>query len=410
MTSELSFSSPDALRSPAPWEDWAAWTAWGVLFATMSIFILAGSDHTVVTTYREAATQWMAGGDLYNDTGHGFLYLPIAAVLFAPFAWLPPVASEIAWRLVAIGGFAFGVYRLCSIAEVRQKATTFALLTFASLPPALACARNGQSTLIMAGLMMIACVDLAEQRRNRAVICASFAVALKPLAVVLLLLVPFLDRRMAARVVLGVVAVLCLPFLMQRPSYVLDQYVKCGQMFRASSHCGMIELWAQPFSVLGLLGVSVSESTQTMLRAGAGLGALGLAWAARRRCAPARAAEYLLAISALYILLFNPRTENNTYAMLGPVIGLSLAAALASASKNRGEVIFLTTLMVLLAAGDAVIRIFAAEGEHVWLTPSVATIFSFYLLHRLFFRERDRVAMPTAEPERYREVYSSRAA
>jgi alpha-1,2-mannosyltransferase len=376
----------------------------------MSVLILAGSDHTVVTTYREAATQWMAGRDLYNDTGHGFLYLPIAAVLFAPFSWLPPVAGEIAWRLVAIGGFAFGVYRLCSIAEVPQKATTFALLTAASLPPALACARNGQSTLIMAGLMMIACVDLAERRRNRAVLCASLAVALKPLAVVLLLLFPFLDRRIGARVVLGLGTVLCLPFLMQRPSYVLDQYVKCGQMFRASSHCGVIELWAQPFSVLGLLGVSVAESTQTVLRAGAGLGALALTWAARRRCVPPRAAEYLLAISVLYILLFNPRTENNTYAMLGPVIGLALAAALASKLSNRGEIIFLATLLVLLAAGDAVIRIFAAEGEHVWLSPSVATVFSIYLMYRLFFRERERMAKPTADPECYREVYHSRAA
>jgi alpha-1,2-mannosyltransferase len=398
------------MRIPAQWGDRAAWTAWGILFVTMSVLILAGSDHTVVTTYREAANQWMAGADLYNDTGHGFLYLPIAAALFAPFAWLPAVAGEIAWRLVAIGGFAFGVYRLCNIARVRQKVGTFALLTFASLPPALACARNGQSTLIMAGLMMIACVDLAEGRRNRAVLWASLAVALKPLAVVLLLLLPFLDRRLAARAALGLVAVLCLPFLLQSPSYVLDQYVKCGQMFRASSHCGMIELWAQPFSVLGLLGIGVSESTQTAIRAGAGFGALALTWAARRRSAPARAAEYLLAISVLYILLFNPRTENNTYAMLGPLIGLSLAAALASVPKHRGEVIFLTTLMVLLAAGDAVIRIFAPEGEHVWLTPSVATIFSIYLMHQLFFREQDRAAMPTAEPEYDREVYRSRAA
>jgi alpha-1,2-mannosyltransferase len=373
--------------------------AWAALFATISILILAGSDHSVVSTYRDATIQWFAGRNIYTDTGHGFLYLPAAAILFAPFAWLPPAACEIAWRLMVIGGFAIGVWRLGKIAEGGQSDSTFALLTLASLPPALACARNGQSTLIMAGLMMSACVDLAEGRRGRAVLCATLAVALKPLAVVLLLLAPFFDRRLAWRVALGFVAVLCLPFVTQRPAFVLDQYAKCAQMFRASSHCGMIELWAQPFSVLGLLGINVSESTQTAIRLIAAGGAIGLCLAARSRTRSTRAAEYLLAISVLYILLFNPRTENNTYAMLGPVIGLSLVAALASKQPSRAAVLFLSTLVTLMAVGDALVRLFAPEGEHIWMTPCLAVLFSAYLIHRLFFRERRRPTLPPAETD-----------
>ncbi len=241
----------------------------------------------------------------------------------------------------------------------------------------------------MAGLMMLACVDLAEQHRGRAVLWATLAVALKPLAIVLLLLAPFLDRRLAWRVALGLVLVLCAPFLFGRPSYVLDQYAKCGQMFRASSHCGMIELWAQPFSVLGLLGLNIPESAQTAIRVLAAAGAIVLIRAVRLRCRPMRAAEYLLAISVLYILLFNPRTENNTYAMLGPVVGISLAAALAVHPIRRGEVISLLVSLLLMVVGDSVVRIFAAEGEHIWFTPAVATLFSAYLIHRLFFREQE---------------------
>jgi hypothetical protein len=384
---DLSRLPSDFLSDRAEWLDRAAWIAWAALFATISILILAGSDHTVVSTYRDAANQWFARGDIYTDTGHGFLYLPIAAVLFAPFSWLPPVACEIAWRFVAIGGFAVGVWRVCRLVDGGQSKGTFAVLTLASLPPALACARNGQSTLIMAGLMMLACVDLAERRRGWAVLWATLAVALKPLAIVLLLLAPFLDRRLIWRVALGIAIVLCLPFLSARPSYVLDQYLKCGQMFRASSHCGMIELWAQPFCVLGLLGVNVSESTQTVTRLVAAVAAIGLTLAARSRSSSTRAAEYLLAISVLYILLFNPRTENNTYAMLGPVIGLSLAAALMSHPPRRGGTIFLSALFLLMAVGDSVVRLFAAEGEHIWMSPSVAMVFSAYLIHRLFFRE-----------------------
>jgi hypothetical protein len=373
--------------------------AWAALFATISILILAGSDHSVVSTYRDATIQWFAGRNIYTDTGHGFLYLPAAAILFAPFAWLPPAACEIAWRLMVIGGFAIGVRRLGKLAEGGQSDSTFALLTLAALPPALACARNGQSTLIMAGLMMSACVDLAEGRRGRAVLCATLAVALKPLAVVLLLLAPFIDRRLAWRAALGFVASLCLPFVTQQPAFVIDQYVKCAQMFRASSHCGMIELWAQPFSVLGLLGINVSESTQTAIRLIAAGGAIGLCLAARSRTRSTRAVEYLLAISVLYILLFNPRTENNTYAMLGPVIGLSLVAALALKPPSRAAVLFLSTLVTLMAVGDALVRLFVPEGEHIWMTPCLAVLFSVYLIHRLFFREGRRPTLPPAETD-----------
>ncbi|HET6328455.1 MAG TPA: hypothetical protein VFG04_27480, partial [Planctomycetaceae bacterium] len=100
---DLSIFSPDTASPRAPWADRAAWTAWAALFVTISILILAGSDHSVVSTYRDATVQWFAGRDIYTDTGHGFLYLPVAAVLFAPFAWLPSAACEIAWRFVAIG-------------------------------------------------------------------------------------------------------------------------------------------------------------------------------------------------------------------------------------------------------------------------------------------------------------------
>jgi alpha-1,2-mannosyltransferase len=376
--------------SRTQWADAIAWMAWCALFVTLSVLILAGSDHSVISAYRDAAHQWVAGHDIYTDTGHGFLYLPLAAILFAPFALLPPAACEIAWRCLGIGVFALGVRRIEKIADIGASRATFLVLTLASLPPALACARNGQSTLIMAGLMMLACVDLADGRRSRAVLWAALAVALKPLSVVLLLLFPFMDRRLIGRVAVGSAAIICVPFLTQSPHYVIDQYVKCGQMFRASSHCGMIELWAQPFSVLTLLGVNISEAAQTVIRVVAAGGAIALSIATRLRVGRARGLEYLLAISVLYILLFNPRTENNTYALLGPVIGLSLVTALSSERGRRTEAAFLSGLLVLLAVGDSIVRLFVPEGEHIWMAPSVAVVFAIYLMQRLFFREGPR--------------------
>jgi hypothetical protein len=86
--------------------------------------------------------------------------------------------------------------------------------------------------------------------------------------------------------------------------------------------------------------------------------------------------------------------------MLGPVIGLSLVAALASKHPGRAEVVFLSTLVTLMAVGDALVRLFAPEGEHIWMTPSLAVLFSAYLIHRLFFREGRPPVLPSAKTGR----------
>jgi hypothetical protein len=126
-------------------------------------------------------------------------------------------------------------------------------------------------------------------------------------------------------------------------------------------------------------------------------GAIVLCLAARRRLSRERAAEYLLAISTLYILLFNPRTENNTYAMLGPVIGLSLVAALTAGRPGRREAVCLSIALALMAVGDAVVRPLSADGEHIWLNPSLAVLYAVFIVHRLFSRDRVSPAPPATE-------------
>jgi hypothetical protein len=205
---------------------------------------------------------------------------------------------------------------------------------------------------------------------------------------------------MAWRLVLGVACVLLFPFLTQSPPYVVAQYAMSLQMFRASSLCGMNELWAQPFSVLSLMHITVPESVQTIIRVGAGLGTLVLCWLAQRNQRQVRAVEYLLAFTVIYILLFNPRTENNTYALLGPVIGLFVAPWIGN-NRHRLAVGVMSLMLFLLAAGDELVRSLTPPGEHIWLKPALALIFLLYLVRHLFEPQDDarrRFAGATVAP------------
>jgi len=367
----------------APATVYAAWAAWVALFAAISLLILAGSERTVLTAYRDAAHAWLSGRDIYATTGQGFLYLPSAAVLFAPYAALPTVIGEIAWRLLMIGSFAAATWRLSTFAKKEFFREAFPPMTLAVVPLCLAAARNGQSTLIMTAMMMLASVELSGGRLWRATLWMSLGLAFKPLILVMICLAAALDWRLAWRLPIGVLAVLLFPFLTRTPTYVIDQYGKCLEMLRTASHCGITELWAQPFSILALLSCNVSESTQTLIRGAAALVTLGLCSKAWRRLDRVRAVEYLFAFSVLYILVFSPRTENNTYAMIGPVIGIMVGWC--GDTRRRLGALAVWTAFALLAVGDEMLRLVNPHGVHIWLKPTVGI--SLYLcLAFLLFR------------------------
>lgn len=374
-----------------------AWGLWLAMAIVVIAMVLVGKRGGVTGPYRAAASQWLAGGPLYNDDGTGFLYLPSAAILFVPFALLPDAAADTLWRVLTIGTFAAGVWRLTQCSDAGTHARRFLLATLVAVPLSVSCGRNGQSTLLMGGLMMWAAADLATQRWSRSALWLSLAVAVKPLAIVMALLAFALVRPLRWRLAVGMLVLLAAPFLLQRPDYVVGQYRECLDMFTVASHKGQARYWAQLFGMLEVFGLAVPATSQTLLRASFALATLAAAWLAKDRMIRTQACVYLYALSASYLMLFNPRTENSSYALLGPAVGLLLADLLWR-HRSYWEAGLTAAAGLAMLGSFEVGRLLVAREKAVWLAPLGAVVFSMVLVAQL--RRRASLALQVvADPD-----------
>jgi hypothetical protein len=258
-------------------------------------------------------------------------------------------------------------------------------MTLVAIPLAWDCARNGQATLIMTGFMLLAVVDAARSHWWRATLWLALGVAIKPLAIVLVLLMAAIDRPMTWRVLLGMIVLALSPFATQHPAYVLQQYSACLQNMTTAAHVGVAAHgWTSPFTALrAVAGVDVPERIQTVMRLVGAAVTLGLCFFTKRRHDAARSAVFLFSLAVLYLMLFSPRTENNTYAMLGPATGVFLARAFL-VEKRTGVGILLTGMVLALVGSRLIERLLAPRAEAIWLSPLMAVCFAVYLFVRFF--------------------------
>jgi alpha-1,2-mannosyltransferase len=361
-----------------------AWLIWAALFLTIAVMIFTGNTRVSIPSYWTAASNWLAGRGLYDGTGvGGFVYLPQAAMLFVPFSLLPPAPCETLWRVVNIGVFALGLRAFSRIAGGRSGAELFPLMTLITAPFAWDCARNGQATLAMTGLMLLAASDMAVGRRLRAALWLSLGVAVKPLSLAMLLLVVAGERRMIRPALLGLAAVAVAPFLLKPADYVLSQYLAFFQNATTAAHVGVVSAgWSTPFTALRIAGLDTPEGVQTAIRVAAAAFTLLLYHIARKRFDPDYAMVWLFSLSAVYIILFSPRTETVTYALLGPAVAGFLARAWLI-EKRRTEAVLLACLAAATTGSAILQRLLAPHAEAIWLPPLMATCFAVYLMFRL---------------------------
>jgi hypothetical protein len=369
-----------------------------LLFVAGQLAAFATPGRSVVPAYYDAANRWFAGENIYNLDGYGFVYLPQSALLFAPFALLPSWLSDIAWRCVNVGLFAWGFKRLATLvsrdwdlALARHFSFWAALVC---LPTCFSTARNGQMTLVMGALMMLAVADAAERRWWRAAIFVTLGVGFKTLAAVLLLLLGAMYRPLRWRLALSVVALALMPYACGSPDYVTRQYVDAVECLRLSAVEGLKCPWATVFGVLDVTGLQLSHTVQAIVRTVVALATLAACvWA--KNLKPERTALYVFTFASLYILLFSPRTENNTYALLGPSLGIWAAWAFWY-ERNYVLSTLHTLLTVAVIASYEVGKFFTDVERGIWLAPLAGCVFTALVVRDLRRELRARSTAPEA--------------
>ena len=377
------------MTSPSRSSSWQRWAAWGFL---LLIFLAINADvirrplkHTTMPTYRFASTQWWEGHDPYTQDNHaGFLYFPQAAFLFTPFNAVPFYLGEILWRVATFGLFVYALVRLTKVFLSRGASSsgkTFLILSLLAVPSSLASLRNAQFDLPLAALIVLAAMEIARSRWNASALWLSLAIALKPLAVVPLLLFGALYWKLIPRLIAGLLIVIAIPFLHWNPAFVAHEYVRCFETLVWAAKANEAR-YSDLAALISHVGIYPPDWLKTMVRIIFAVIYFGLGFAATRRLNGVHAAWTVGALSADYLMLFNPRTETCSYVFLGPFI-----ASLALIYAQRPERKWFACLLGFAALGLACDAIpYIHDLTDRWLKPLIALLFLPVLIEFIFGR------------------------
>jgi hypothetical protein len=314
-----------------------ACAVWGAVLLILTVRAgIAPRIHSVYPIYERAGHAWLAGADLFEPAGEPFRYSPLAAALFAPISVLPTAVGGLLWRGVNVVAY-LAALGWCSAVIWPTRLTgarrgTWFLLV---LPLSLGSLSNGQSNVLVLALMLIAVSGVRQSRWNLASACLALACLFKAYPLALgLLLVAYHPRRLALRFGVALAAGLALPFLLQGPGYVLDQYRGwIGHLGANDRHLLLPHLWYRDLRLLGTVtGVDISYQHYQVIQLLAGGGmALFCLSGIRGAWSPRWSLSLVLGLSCCWMTVLGPATESATYILLAPVAAWLLVERRAAA-------------------------------------------------------------------------------
>jgi Glycosyltransferase family 87 len=311
------------------------WNVAALIIWTIAVFVLAARPllvsqrGTSFDTYALAGSHWLHGEDLYTHW-MGFVYSPLVAAFFAPFAFFPPVLANIVWRLIntaALLGGLFALFRSNLFPGIKSRQIGIAYLLL--VPLALGNIDISQANPLVAGLIMLAIAAFYTERWNYAAVCIGIATFFKiyPLAVGLLICV-IAPRRFTWRLFSALLLLALVPFLFQHWSYVSHQYGTWIATRTAEDRRNWpadklpLDLW---FVVHSVLHLPVPQKIYTLIQLGGAAGiAVFCAFGSLKNWGPQRVQIGLFCLSAVWMTVCGPATESYTYMLLAAPTVLAL--------------------------------------------------------------------------------------
>lgn len=364
-------------------------------FTSADIVVVAPLGHNSVTTsYRFASEHWRKCTEIYTSGAQGFLYMPQAAMLFMPFELMPAWLGEVLWRWAGLAAYAWGVWTLCKrfFAEIRP--TAFTLATLLAIPAALGSAQNGQTNLAMGGLFALAAVHAGERKWRLTTLWLVLALACKPVALPVVLLLAAVRPRLIPTLAAGMLVFLAAPFVHPDPAYVWSQYHESIGKMIAAADPGVS--YTELRGMLRDFGWVLSDQALLPVRAAAAIAFLGVCmWMARRLREPLVVSFYAVTLGVIYILIFSPRTEGVTYAMIGPIAALLATGAIIARQWITASL--LVAYCLILQFSMPITDLLTGEERKYWLRPLCTMMLAGWLFARLSI-DKGRGARPGSSP------------
>jgi hypothetical protein len=355
----------------------AAWLLWLVVIVAVCIPAARGrGSNSVTQVYRDAATAWIDGRSMYPPadrvSGDGWIYPPLSVMVFVPKAFIergvdalarPHVGEEraatirvavgdVLWRVFSGAVLVLSLRRLARLLCARGHGEYFFMMTLLAIPASLGSLYNGQVNVLMAGAIVMGFVGIAERRWWSGAAWLTLAVVCKPAGVVGVLLAGALWPGQMWRLVPTVIAAALLPMLMHAPAYVLSEYRAAIETIRVASGLDS-RTFADLGGMLTTLGLWPGALAMTAIRVAIALGTLGLCWSAVRRLGPVYGAAMTMVLCAASMLLLSPRTEGNTYVLLGPGVGMLGALCLLAEPPLKRAIMGYSLVIVSIVLGVA---------------------------------------------------------
>jgi hypothetical protein len=326
--------------------------AWAILLIAVAIAV-ANKPGKLYPTFVAAGEHFRQGEPIYGSVPDGqdqYRYSPLVAASFAPWSVLPSIIGAVLWRWLQAIAF---LLALRAWARVTVPHVSWPALAMLTLPLVAGNIFNAQLNPLVCALMLAGLVAFSRERFTLAAIAIEGASLFKvyPLALGLLLCV-IEPRRFSLRLMLAIAIGFALPFVLQNPEYVAQQFGDWLERVGGDDRTGQ-ELHKGYHDFQKLLrrwGIGTTLNEYRIMEVIAGVTCAGFVmWGKRTGWNRERQILVAGALGFVWCTLFGPATESATYMLLAPVSALALAIiTLPPASRGEGEKLRISQIWSIL--------------------------------------------------------------